>query len=1112
MTTFFGGPGFGGGATQPPTREMKALTAIDSRTKPFTNKDFVRNMQWLNNSVDTLSVYTQKLQKGVDAANQNALEQIQGIIADLIVIFAGGTPTGIDLGDLKYIFQALGALLGVNPDTVFPLNLVEAVGNLFDQFIVPLPQFTDIIFDAMVAWMAVLGFSDEAQGAVSEFNDAIADFYNAWSDVTSNLIPALNRILKELGWGSGWLSLEWLKEIVNDLRNRIDNILARPKELLFNLLNTLIVTLFKGLTWIVNFFNPRNLLGALGLQTIGPQLAPPISDQTTIWEVGSNPNTQWIWDSVEIAPGSNGSFRTTGNAFGKRILTQGTEICTPGETFMFSGWLKWQGVPTHTPIGDFANQFGPCIVWYAGLNEISQTNIDAPDNRGVDGGWFQVGRNVVVPNNVDGFKIGYRCGAQISVGTVWAGELSCAKLEVGQIDVIGSLYDATIGRFLKAIGAFDLPTYQDWINIWNNAGAMAQNAWNAVSEFVNNFAEKVREVVTSLPVIGPIIDTTITNVQNRFNQLIGLIPIGNLTNATPNLFWSPNFATPESIDGLGDWIWEAGGRGPKPDGFVYTIANGSAKALVSNPIWVVALQEINVEIFVTWEGLVYGGADPPFELGYIPCTSGTGEIGIASDLIEIDVIQRLSVPPLSLPTDRTDWNNAYKLEVKFYVPEGIDAVKFVLSLNPSATAGKICFDDASAKRAAQTLPQQWITGLTAALDNIRKFIQDVVDGIWEWATGLPIVGATIGQLKDGLDTFKSNVNGAIQSARQFAENLYNEIIDALVNGFKYTTGIVGAGIEELRTAAKHIAAEAVSGIQGFLDIGTTMQQLWDIMQSAIRIDIPGLASGAALSQVGQSLQDLAQNVNVNIQILRATRASLGLPIVTPDSWEGGGLGSNVVVLPTEWDYIDLVAVGGGGGGGALFGLFDGQGGGPGYFAWITLIRDGRNLPLPPAHPVKFLEGTDLSRVTSYAYIHQNAVTVTGFLGAGGTGGSGLAGLPGSDGQSSFWDYTAPNGLQTRALTAGPGRHGGSALGGTNWQVPGASPGAHGIGPGTLEYRNRLYFGGGNVVRGNGQTPGAYPGGGGGAGILRIIPDFGTWGGNGGHGKLWMYAYVKEANW
>ena len=50
----------------------------------------------------------QTVQSGIDAAGANPIEQIQGIFADLFVIFAGGEPTGIELGDIKYIFSALG--------------------------------------------------------------------------------------------------------------------------------------------------------------------------------------------------------------------------------------------------------------------------------------------------------------------------------------------------------------------------------------------------------------------------------------------------------------------------------------------------------------------------------------------------------------------------------------------------------------------------------------------------------------------------------------------------------------------------------------------------------------------------------------------------------------------------------------------------------------------------------------------------------------------------------------------------------------------------------------------------------------------------------------------
>lgn len=242
MTTFLAGPGFGG--AQPGTRESAALQDIDSRTKSFVNRDFVKNIQWLNQSVDTLSAYTQKLQAGVESANQNALEQIQGFWADMFVLFAGLEPTGIDVGDVKYVLQGIGALLGINPDTPFPLNLAEAAWHLFSTYIIPLDQFTDVIFDAILAWAEELGLSPdfiasitELRNAIGEVTDSFSEFFNSLSDLLSAL---------------GFMDFSDLGEFLASLLDLFDQISLGPLKPVLSLLADLGIPFINGLTQAVN--------------------------------------------------------------------------------------------------------------------------------------------------------------------------------------------------------------------------------------------------------------------------------------------------------------------------------------------------------------------------------------------------------------------------------------------------------------------------------------------------------------------------------------------------------------------------------------------------------------------------------------------------------------------------------------------------------------------------------------------------------------------------------------------------------------------------------------------------------------------------------------------
>jgi hypothetical protein len=415
MTTFFG-------ESKPVSQQTRALDTIDASKQTFVNKDFVKNIQWLNDSVTYISGTLGSMQRGIDQANQDVIQQIEGFVADLFIIFAGGEPTGIDIGDLKYIFQSIGALLGINPDTPFPLNLIEAVWNIFTTYIIPVPQFTDIIFDAVIAWAEDLGFSDEAVGAIQEFDDAVVLLYNDLNDFAGAICSAVEKIMAGLGLGGNFFSLAWLENIINDLFGWVGNVLAGPRDLLLNILSVIVVVIFKILTFLVTVIDPMNWVRALGVAGIGPELAPTISNSTIDWSVGSNKSSGWIYDSQNSSPNNtDGSFTTNGNGVTKRIITQSKTPCSPGQSYKIGAQLKWSNIPTDH------NTFGPCVVFYTGNVELSQTNVDAPAGHGASGGWEAVSQSIAVPANADGFAIGARISNSIDSGQVWVSKISCCK-------------------------------------------------------------------------------------------------------------------------------------------------------------------------------------------------------------------------------------------------------------------------------------------------------------------------------------------------------------------------------------------------------------------------------------------------------------------------------------------------------------------------------------------------------------------------------------------------------------------------------------------------------------------------------------------------------------
>lgn len=127
--------------------QVRALGGITPESYDY--RDQGKTISKLVNDVSYMAGMQRKMQEGIDAANQNILQQIQSLVNDIIVILGGGGDTGWDFGDLKYIFQAFGALFGFEPGGLLPINLFEAAWHFFSNYIIPFNNW-EVAFDEMI--------------------------------------------------------------------------------------------------------------------------------------------------------------------------------------------------------------------------------------------------------------------------------------------------------------------------------------------------------------------------------------------------------------------------------------------------------------------------------------------------------------------------------------------------------------------------------------------------------------------------------------------------------------------------------------------------------------------------------------------------------------------------------------------------------------------------------------------------------------------------------------------------------------------------------------------------------------------------------------------------
>lgn len=175
------------------SQTTRQLTKISSSKYPDTNKDMEANIRRLNQFVDYIAQYLQVMQKGVDQANEDALQRLKGMAGDLVALLGGGELLyGIDLGDLQYFLPALGAIFGFDADTPFPINLFNMVEHFFLGYVVPLDAFAYAIQDIINGWGEALGINEEYMHALNDVMTELINLGTSLGDILNNLFDLLD--------------------------------------------------------------------------------------------------------------------------------------------------------------------------------------------------------------------------------------------------------------------------------------------------------------------------------------------------------------------------------------------------------------------------------------------------------------------------------------------------------------------------------------------------------------------------------------------------------------------------------------------------------------------------------------------------------------------------------------------------------------------------------------------------------------------------------------------------------------------------------------------------------------------------------------------------------
>lgn len=700
-------------AAGPTSTDTRALQEINSTKKSFVNKDFAKNMAYLNNSVDTLSQWSQKLQSGVDQANENIFEQISGFAGDLFVVFAGLEPTGIELGDLKYVIQGLGAMFGINPSTPFPMNLIDAALHMFSTYILPLDQFTDVIFDAIFAWAEDLGLSPAFTDSMHSLLDAISRLGATFYD----LFDSLSDLLGAFGF-LGFTSTSGLGDIWDSLLDII-TVITTPLKPVLNILADLGIPFINALTGIINsvtlLLSPLSFISGGQITELGDNFIPKPMNDTTVWGVSASIVSGWFFDSTQSSGSiSPGSFTTLGNSTGKTMVAQTMFACQADQKFAVNAMLKWIGIPSS------ANDFGLSLLWFIDATPAGQFDINISSGHGSSGGWSEIAGTVTVPSNVTGFKMAVRVGSSITTGQVWVDDISARLQGFVQMNIVSGLIDAISS--LIPWGFFD-----------SIIGAIAGP--DSLLTYFGNLLNP------SSPI----------SVFNLFGLLppwvLPGIPVGNLTDSSPELLIAPTFDTADVIQLGQNWSWD-GSTGRNSNGSLCVTGNSIERQVVSNKIEVKANDVIAFSTWYKWQTAIYGGTN------HITL----GIVGYVGDTIYgYNNIQQKTMDAYSNPT----WQ---QLSGNFTVPDTITHVALQLRLGSNVSSGLVFFDDCSMKRTNNQLPQSWIINLIPDMFGLQEFAEGIIGSIRTVIFGIPFVGGTLGQLFDALTGWHADTQATAAQA------------------------------------------------------------------------------------------------------------------------------------------------------------------------------------------------------------------------------------------------------------------------------------------------------------------------------------------------------------
>ena len=375
-------------------------------------------------------------------------------------------------------------------------------------------------------------------------------------------------------------------------------------------------------------------------------------------------------------------------------------------------------------------------------------------------------------------------------GLLSAGDLAAA-VEVGIEGVIEAITGVTNGTLA------DLTEWVSELPILDVVGGIAE----AIMGFAGNLTDLAEWVQNNLLKVDS--DIPANNLVGQINQaLIGIIPVGALTDQPINMLTDPTFPTSATVSPTDGWSWDGTQTSTPTGGSAKVVCDGYNKYLFNKTHFnVVPGQTLNLSAKVKTLGM--SGVNWKVTLSatefHNSALGGTTQVA-----------QRSTAAP--------DW---VTISGDYTVPPGTTSLQFRLGVD-NANAGTVWFDDLDCHKSG-LIVQDFVENLNTTWENVYSNVFGGSGTGRRWPDAVTAIGAVSGKANTA-ETTAGTAAVTATTANGTATVATNNVLDTWN---KFWEGVFGGGTatgknsEDFRTATTSVRSTAATAYTTATTASTT---------------------------------------------------------------------------------------------------------------------------------------------------------------------------------------------------------------------------------------------------------------------------------------------------